>query len=137
MGSVSDKRAEQEGQEREGGEDVVRERVAALGQERLALGEHRPKEPGAAAWREYRMRARPLLCPNRASLTMWCDHGRRVGCWREPSVRFSSSRRGGEDALDDPIFFEQKRSRRCFVRIASARLKFSRFSYPIVLKAKS
>ena len=75
MGSVSDKRAEQEGQEREGGEDVVRERVAALGQERLALGEHRPKEPGAAAWRESRMRARPLLCPDRASLTMWCDHG--------------------------------------------------------------
>ena len=51
------------------------------------------------------MWARPLLCPDRASLTMWCDHGRRVGCWREPSVRFSSSRRGGEDALDDPIFF--------------------------------
>ena len=46
--SVSDKRAEQEGQEREGGEDVVRERVAALGQERLALGEHRPTTRSAA-----------------------------------------------------------------------------------------
>ena len=78
------------------------------------------------------MWARPLLCPDRASLTMWCDHGRRVGCWREPSVRFSSTRRGGEDALDDPIFFFAKMFRSY---LASARLEFSRFSYPIILKA--
>ena len=80
------------------------------------------------------MWARPLLCPDRASLTMWCDHGRRVGCWREPSVRFSSTRRGGEDALDDPIFFCEDVS---FVScLRSARdLEFSRFSYPIILKA--